>query len=142
MGDMQERVDPIMHTHGCWYYPARCVPCLHPLCTTWPSPQVDGKVAMEVPLRDVSQAQQNKDDVMMELHADDTAADDRQDVLTEMSFHVPASNEDFVVGGTDTAAKAFLDQVGAGWGRDRGACCVWEMRGGGRSGAWECWECF
>ena len=49
---------------------------------------------------------------MMELHVDDTAADDRQDVLTEIAFHVPASNQDFAATGGDSAAKAFLDRVG------------------------------
>lgn len=58
-----------------------------------------------------SRSQVAKDDVMMELHVDDTAADDRQDVLTEIAFHVPASNQDFVANGGDSAAKAFLDQV-------------------------------
>jgi structure-specific recognition protein 1 len=48
---------------------------------------------------------------MIELHVDDTADDDRQDVLTEISFHVPGSNQDFVASGSESAAKALLDQV-------------------------------
>ncbi|GAX76261.1 hypothetical protein CEUSTIGMA_g3705.t1 [Chlamydomonas eustigma] len=72
---------------------------------------VDGKMSLSVPLRDVSHAQQSKDDVVMELHTDDTAAEERQDVLTEMAFHVPLTNSDFTGAGEDSTAKAFLDQV-------------------------------
>lgn len=56
---------------------------------------VDGKVAFEVPLPDVSQAQATKEDIMMEFQVDDTAADDKEDTLTEIAFHVPSTNPDF-----------------------------------------------
>mmetsp|Transcript_4974 Transcript_4974/g.10722 ORF Transcript_4974/g.10722 Transcript_4974/m.10722 type:complete len:694 (-) Transcript_4974:634-2715(-) len=73
---------------------------------------VDGKVAFEIPLRDVSQAQQMKDDIMMEFHADDTAGDDKEDCLTEMAFHIPPGHPDFAgLSGEDPAAKVLLDQV-------------------------------
>eukprot|EP00983_Pelagomonas_calceolata_P033311 1043324-Pelagomonas_calceolata.AAC.3 len=39
------------------------------------------------------QAQQAKDDVMMEFNVDDTAADEREDMLAEMAFHVPQGHE-------------------------------------------------
>jgi hypothetical protein len=41
------------------------------------------------------QAQQVKDDLMLEFHVDDTAADEREDALTEMAFHVPSGNENW-----------------------------------------------
>lgn len=34
-----------------------------------------------------------QDEVLLEFHVDDTAADDREDTLVEMAFHVPAGNE-------------------------------------------------
>ncbi|KAI8462425.1 MAG: structure-specific recognition protein-domain-containing protein [Monoraphidium minutum] len=55
----------------------------------------DGKVLFEVPLPDVSQAQQAKDEVMLEFHVDDTAADDKEDTLVEMAFHVPPGCKDW-----------------------------------------------
>ena len=33
-----------------------------------------------------------QDEVLLEFHVDDTAADDREDTLVEMAFHVPAGN--------------------------------------------------
>lgn len=71
---------------------------------------VDNKVALDIPLRDISQAQQSKDDIMMEFHQDDTAGDDKHDVLCEIAFHVPASNEAFRSEDMP-AAKNLLDQV-------------------------------
>ncbi len=51
---------------------------------------------------------------MLELQADDTAAAG-QDVLTELSFHIPPANQDFPPSnGEESASKAFLDQVGTG----------------------------
>lgn len=41
---------------------------------------------------------------MMEFHVDDTAADEREDALAEMAFHVPAGHPDFS-GTDDPAAK-------------------------------------
>ena len=34
-----------------------------------------------------------QDEVLLEFHVDDTAADDKEDTLVEMAFHVPAGNE-------------------------------------------------
>ncbi|GBF95966.1 FACT complex subunit [Raphidocelis subcapitata] len=57
----------------------------------------DSKVVLEVPLPDVSQAQQLKDEVMLEFHVDDTAADDKEDTLVEMAFHVPPGCKDWAL---------------------------------------------
>ena len=63
---------------------------------------------------------------MMELHVDDTAGDEREDMLTEMAFHIPASNPDFVGDLESSASKVLLDQVG-GWAGGQGwfvcVCC-------------------
>lgn len=48
------------------------------------------QVVFEVPLPDVSGAQVQRDEVMLEFHVDDTAADDKEDTLVEMAFHVSA----------------------------------------------------
>uniref|UniRef100_A0A7S0WQ82 FACT complex subunit SSRP1 n=1 Tax=Chlamydomonas leiostraca TaxID=1034604 RepID=A0A7S0WQ82_9CHLO len=74
---------------------------------------VDGRVAFEVPLPDVAQAQQQKDDIMLEFHVDDTAADEREDALAEMAFHVPAGHPHYSGGeaGEEPAAKVLLDAV-------------------------------
>lgn len=72
---------------------------------------VDGKVAFEVPVPDVSQAQQLKDDVMLEFHVDDTAADDKEDTLTEMAFHVPPTNPDFPADEDRPPSKVLLESV-------------------------------
>ncbi|WIA31627.1 hypothetical protein OEZ86_002510 [Tetradesmus obliquus] len=77
---------------------------------------VDSKVMFELPLPEVSQAQQTKDEVLLEFHVDDTTRDDREDTLVEMAFHVPAVNEAW--GGTTDdngvpipAAKALVDAL-------------------------------
>ncbi|KAL6756819.1 hypothetical protein V8C86DRAFT_1789455 [Haematococcus lacustris] len=72
---------------------------------------VDGKVALEVPLPDVAQAQQVKDDLMLEFHVDDAAPEERSDCLAEMAFHVPAGHPQWVGEGEETPAKALLDAV-------------------------------
>lgn len=41
-----------------------------------------------MPLPDVSGAQAQRDEVVLEFHVDDTAADDKEDTLVEMAFHV------------------------------------------------------
>eukprot|EP00879_Flechtneria_rotunda_P026994 GHRR01028848.1.p1 GENE.GHRR01028848.1~~GHRR01028848.1.p1 ORF type:complete len:661 (+),score=230.98 GHRR01028848.1:215-2197(+) len=85
--------------------------------------KVDNKVMFEVPLPDVSQAQQTKDEVLLEFHVDDTTGDDREDTLIEMAFHVPASNEAWAAAAhaaaeagengnsVTTAAKALVDSL-------------------------------
>lgn len=72
---------------------------------------VDDKVAFEVPLPDVSQAQQSKDELILEFHVDDTAADPREDTLLGMSFQVPAGNQEYAEDGEDNTAKVLLDRV-------------------------------
>jgi hypothetical protein len=39
------------------------------------------------------QAQQVKDDVMLEFHVDDGAGDEREDALVELALHVPSGNK-------------------------------------------------
>ncbi|KAF8070915.1 TPS5 [Scenedesmus sp. PABB004] len=82
--------------------------------------RVDGKVMFEVPLPDVSQAQQTKDEVLLEFHVDDTTGDDKEDTLIEMAFHVPPSNEAWAAAAADaagegeapaTAAKALVEAL-------------------------------
>jgi hypothetical protein len=34
----------------------------------------------------------SQDEVLLEFHVDDTAADDKEDTLIEMAFHVPPGN--------------------------------------------------
>ncbi|PSC71373.1 FACT complex subunit SSRP1 [Micractinium conductrix] len=65
--------------------------------------RVGGRTAFAVPLPDVSQAQQGREEVMLEFPVDDSAAGDREDTLVEMSFYVPKENEDFAA---QQAAKA------------------------------------
>lgn len=49
-----------------------------------------------------------QDEVLLEFHVDDTAADDKEDTLVEMAFHVPAGNEQWGVqeAGEDGEAAA------------------------------------
>jgi len=75
---------------------------------------VDNKVMFEVPLPDVSQAQQAKDEVVLEFHVDDTG--DREDTLVEMALHVPPNNQDWKEEGEEVtpggnAAKSLLDTL-------------------------------
>lgn len=63
---------------------------------------VDGKVGFEVPLPDVSTATAQKDDVVMELHVDDTATHEREDTLAEITFTVPQSCEAWPVRDPDS----------------------------------------
>lgn len=70
--------------------------------------------------------------MVMEFHVDDTAAEERQDVITEVAFHVPPTNTDFVLSEkAETAAKAFLEQVGSDWalgvGRGQRAVVGWRL---------------
>ncbi|KAG2487533.1 hypothetical protein HYH03_013813 [Edaphochlamys debaryana] len=73
---------------------------------------VGNKVAFELPLPDVCTAQQNKDDVMLELHVDDTGAEMPEDMLTELAFFVPPTNEEFPAQAEDVpSAKVLLDSL-------------------------------
>lgn len=51
------------------------------------------KVAFELPLSDVAQAQHVKDEVALEFHVDDTTTGDREDVLVEAVFVVPPASK-------------------------------------------------
>ncbi|KAL6518900.1 FACT complex subunit ssrp1 [Orobanche hederae] len=67
---------------------------------------VGGKQAFEISLADVAQTQlQGKNDVMLELHVDDTTGANEKDSLMEMSFHIPNSNTQFV------SAQVFRDKI-------------------------------
>jgi Structure-specific recognition protein (SSRP1) len=55
---------------------------------------VADKLGFEVPLRDVSQVVESKDDVSLEFAVDDTEGGDA-DTLAQMVFHVPQTNEEF-----------------------------------------------
>ncbi|GIL87416.1 hypothetical protein Vretifemale_15530 [Volvox reticuliferus] len=73
---------------------------------------VGGKVAFELPLADVCTAQQMKDDVMLELHVDDTGGEVAEDMLQELAFYVPPGNEEFPARGEDApASKVLLDAL-------------------------------
>ncbi|MEW5299939.1 MAG: hypothetical protein WDW36_002908 [Sanguina aurantia] len=75
---------------------------------------VDGRVGFEVPLPDVSTATAQKDDVVMELHVDDTATHEREDTLAEITFAVPQSCEAWPVRDPDSgdvSAKMVLEAV-------------------------------
>ncbi len=54
----------------------------------------------------VSQAQQVKDDVMLEFHADDDGNDERVDQLMEVAFHVPGVQRDARADGEATEPPA------------------------------------
>eukprot|EP00198_Chlamydomonas_reinhardtii_P000242 XP_001689577.1 high mobility group protein [Chlamydomonas reinhardtii] len=53
-----------------------------------------------------------KDDVMLELHVDDTGGEVAEDMLTELAFYVPPGNEDFPAQGEEVPpAKVMLDAL-------------------------------
>ncbi|CAF2089966.1 unnamed protein product [Brassica napus] len=73
---------------------------------------VGGKQAFEVSLADVSQTQlQGKNDVLLEFHVDDTAGANEKDSLTEISFHIPNSNTQFVGDETRPPAQVLHDRI-------------------------------
>jgi hypothetical protein len=57
------------------------------------------------------QAQQAKDDVMMEFNVDDTAADEREDMLAEMAFHVPQGHEGLTSDNVEEAPAKVSDSL-------------------------------
>lgn len=64
--------------------------------------EVGGRPSFRVPLPDVAQVQQGREEVMLEFPIDDTLAGDRADTLMEMAFHVPRDNRDVSLeGGAD-----------------------------------------
>ncbi|KAG2625043.1 hypothetical protein PVAP13_3KG162400 [Panicum virgatum] len=87
----------------------------------WGGVEIDGtrlcfnvgeKEAFEVSLADVSQAQmQGKTDVVLEFHVDDTTAANEKDVLTDLSFHVPTSNAQFIGDEHHTSAQILCQEI-------------------------------
>lgn len=83
--------------------------------------RVGGKPAFVMPLPDVAQVQQGRDEVILQFPVDDTAAFEREDTLVEVSFHIPKDCPDFRPDGADgatdgdvptaNASKAFFDLV-------------------------------
>ena len=57
--------------------------------------QVDSKQSFILPLPDVAQAQQGRDEVMLQFPVDDTTGSHREDSLVEVTFHVPKDCSDF-----------------------------------------------
>ncbi|KAL6956712.1 FACT complex subunit ssrp1 [Sarracenia purpurea var. burkii] len=73
---------------------------------------VGSKQAFEVSLADVSQTQlQGKNDVILELHVDDTTGANEKDSLMEISFHIPNSNTQFVGDENRPPAQVFRDKI-------------------------------
>lgn len=71
---------------------------------------VGSKQAFEVSLADVSQTQlQGKNDIILEFHTDDTTGANEKDSLTEISFHIPNNNTQFV--GDEGPAQVFRDKI-------------------------------
>ena len=50
-----------------------------------------------------------QDDVMLELHGDDTHGEVPEDMLTELAFYVPPGNEDFPARGDEAPAAKVRD---------------------------------
>lgn len=82
---------------------------------------VGGKPSFIIPLPDVAQTQQGRDEVLMQFAVDDTGVGDREDALVEVAFHVPKDCSDFG-GGADgdedgntsvPASKLLFDLVSA-----------------------------
>ena len=65
---------------------------------------VDGKPSFDVPVRDIAQCSNTRSDVGVHFHQYDTTSDRENDLLTEMHFVVPASNEALAALGDDTPA--------------------------------------
>ena len=70
----------------------------------WGNVEIDGaslifkvgdKPSFVIPLPDVAQVNQGRDEVLVQFPVDDTAVGDREDALVEVSFHVPKDCPDF-----------------------------------------------
>ncbi|KAK9813590.1 hypothetical protein WJX73_008969 [Symbiochloris irregularis] len=71
---------------------------------------VAGKPAFRIPLKDVGQVQQARDEVNFDFPVDDTGGE-REDALVGMSFHVPKDTSQYA-GDDDTASnKVFYDAI-------------------------------
>lgn len=71
---------------------------------------VAGKPAFRVPLKDVGQVSQGRDEVTLEFPVDDTGGD-REDALVGMSFHVPRDGTQYAADDDTTSTKVFYDAV-------------------------------
>jgi structure-specific recognition protein 1 len=57
--------------------------------------KVGGKPSFVIPLPDVAQVNQGRDEVLVQFPIDDTGASDREDALVEVAFHIPKGCPDF-----------------------------------------------
>ncbi|KAK9811520.1 hypothetical protein WJX72_005220 [[Myrmecia] bisecta] len=73
--------------------------------------KVNGKPAFRVPLNEVGQVAQGRDEVMLEFPVDDHAGGERDDALVEMGFYVPKDTEQYPGNEETPAAKVFYDRV-------------------------------
>lgn len=75
--------------------------------------KVDGKPVFDIPLPEVTGANQSKDEVLLEFQPDDTTGAEAQDTLMGISFHIPEDNEEFGGEGVDgdVPARRFLDLI-------------------------------
>ncbi|CAK0784212.1 hypothetical protein CVIRNUC_007416 [Coccomyxa viridis] len=71
---------------------------------------VGSKPAFRIPLKDVNQVQQSKEEVLLEFAIDDTAGGDNEDALTEIGFFVPKEATGFQ-DGEEQPAKVLHDMI-------------------------------
>eukprot|EP00245_Coleochaete_scutata_P004557 TRINITY_DN17273_c0_g1_i1.p1 TRINITY_DN17273_c0_g1~~TRINITY_DN17273_c0_g1_i1.p1 ORF type:complete len:663 (+),score=213.11 TRINITY_DN17273_c0_g1_i1:162-2150(+) len=75
---------------------------------------VANRQAFEVCIADVSSATtqgQQKNEVVMEFHVDDTAGASEKDALMEMSFHIPNTNTTYVGDEERPSAQVFYEKI-------------------------------
>lgn len=75
---------------------------------------LENNPSFAIPLPDVAQVQQGKDEVLLQFPVDDVALGDREDALVEIAFHVPKDCTDFnelqeAQGSGVVASKAFFE---------------------------------
>lgn len=75
---------------------------------------LENNPSFAIPLPDVAQVQQGKDEVLLQFPVDDVAIGDREDALVEIAFHVPKDCKDFAElqeaqGEGVVASKAFFE---------------------------------
>lgn len=67
--------------------------------------KVGGKPSFVIPLPDVAQVNQGRDEVLVQFPIDDTGASDREDSLVEVAFHIPKGCPDFAPPAPPTMAE-------------------------------------
>ncbi|GAQ83368.1 FACT complex subunit [Klebsormidium nitens] len=87
----------------------------------WGEAEIDGnmlsfnvgsKQAFELALSDISQATiQGKNEVVLEMHVDDTSGEHEKDTLIEMSFHIPPTNTTYIGDEERTSAQRFYERI-------------------------------